>query len=182
MGRQKAMKNLRLAVNRALTAMGLAGVAGIGFLLFALGICQSSVVPARERLTVLEARAAKAPRLAAAPSTESARGPLSEFYGFFPPLAALPENLARVYAIAEREGLSLAKGEYRLGSSAQAGLTSYQALFPTTGTYVQVRRFVAGVLNEVPNASIDDLRLEKQRAEETVVASQIRLTFYLRAQ
>jgi hypothetical protein len=32
----------------------------------------------------------------------------------------------------------------------------------------------------VPNASIDDLRLEKQRAEDAVVTSQIKLTFYLR--
>jgi hypothetical protein len=174
------MKNVRAVVNRALGALGLAGVAGIGFLLFAFGIYQSSVVPARERIAVFEARIAKAPRLTTAPAANSARGPLTDFYGFFPPLAELPEYLAKVYALAESAGVSITKGEYRLGGSSQAGLTSYQAVFPLTGTYAQVRRFVAGVLNEVPNASIDDLRLEKQRAEDAIVTSQIKLTFYLR--
>jgi hypothetical protein len=111
---------------------------------------------------------------------EKGAGPLADFYGFFPALETLPGALAHVYVIAEKAGINLDKGEYRLIASPEERLTRYEAVFPVRGNYTQVRAFAVSVLHDLPFASLDDLKLEKKRAEDTVLDSQIKLTFYLR--
>lgn len=87
----------------------------------------------------------------------------------------------RIYAAADKEGLELPKGEYRLVRGLQGQIATFQAVFPIRGTYPQLRRFIAVVLNEFPFVSLDDLRLEKQRAADPAIDSQVKLTVYLRA-
>lgn len=174
------MKNIRFRLNRALSLLGAPGVIGIGLLIFGAGLYYWWIVPAQNEVGAMQRKAAVQQ---ARPGTQTAkRGPqepLAEFYEFFPAAESAAEWLGRVYAIAEKEGLDLPKGEYRLTSNAQDRIISYQAVFPVKGSYPQVRAFIVNVLEELPIASMDDLRLERQRSAETAVDAQIKLTFFL---
>ena len=175
------MKNIRAIGNRWAALLGAPGVIGIGLLLFSLGFYNSAIAPGQERVEQMRAKVERLQQKSGSPQeTRGVPGPLSDFYGFFPPFDAASEGLGRLYALAAQEGLDLPKGEYRLANEAQGQIITYQAIFPLKGTYIQLRRFIVAMLNELPYISLDDLRLEKQRTGDTVVDSQIKLTFYLR--
>lgn len=174
------MAELRAKLERAVSLLGVPGIVGFGLLLFSVGLYESAIAPGAKELAALRAQiGALAPRGAAA-SQGDAGASLGEFRAFFPPQSSLPARLDRIYALAEKEGLDMPRGEYRLVRGSRDPVTAYQAVFPVRGTYEQIRRFVAAVLNEMPFVSLDDLRLEKQRSVDQVVDSQIRMTLYLR--
>lgn len=111
---------------------------------------------------------------------QSQQETLSSFYEFFPPADSGAQWLAKLYAIAEGERLDLPKGEYRLTSTPEDSIASYQAVFSLKGSYRQLRAFIAAVLEEIPIAALDDVRLEKQHTADSTVDARIRLTFFLR--
>ena len=176
------MKNARFLVNRALSVLGAPGIIGIGLLLFSAGLYHSWIIPAQTEVAAMEEKADRRQHRSAPQTVKHGnQDPLAEFYDFFPLVGTGAEWLDKVYGLAEKQGLELPKGEYQLTVNAQDKLTSYQAMFPLKGTYQQLRAFIENVLNELPFASLDDLRLEKQRTADTAVDSQVKLTFFLRA-
>lgn len=175
------MSRIRALLNRWLAVLGTPGVIGIGILLFSAGFYDSAIAPVRQQLAAAEGAIAKLQQRSRHSDAGREAGPLSDFYSFFPPVGSLPEFLDRIYAIANKEGLDLPKGEYRLVSNQQGQIATFQAVFPIRGSYRQLRRFIGVILNEFPFVSLDDLRLEKQRAADPMIDSQVRLTLYLRA-
>ena len=176
------MRKLAASLNRGLAAVGHTGIVGIGLLIFCAGFYTSWIAPRHDEIRVLEARIARLQQASGAPAAvQRDRGPLTEFYGFFPPAESIPKALDVLFAVAQRNGLEIVKSDYRLVASADPNITTYQVRFPLKGTYVQVRKFVAATLQELPFASLDELRLEKKRVEDVTVDSQIRFTFFLRA-
>lgn len=175
------MKNIRIRLNRALSVLGGAGVLGIGLLLFGAAVFYSWIVPAQGELAVMQRKAAtQQERAGMQAPRQRPQEPLSDFYEFFPPVDSGAEWLAKLYAIAERERLDLPKSEYRLTSTPEDSIASYQAVFSLKGSYHQLRAFIASVLEEIPIAALDDVRLEKQHTADSTVDARIRLTFFLR--
>ena len=168
-------------LNRALSILGRPGIAGIGLLLFAAVVFFSSVGPMRAELAAMQRSvSAQYERAGSQIPRPSRPEPLSDFYEFFPPAETSAGWLATVYAIAAREHLDLPKGEYRLTSSPGNSIATYEAVFALRGNYPQLRAFMAGLLQEVPIAALDDVRLERQRTADSTVDARIRLTFFLR--
>jgi hypothetical protein len=175
------VKNLKYRLNRALLLVGPPGVIGLGLLIFSAGLYSAWIVPALKEVQAMQSKAdAQQTRPGAQTGKRGPQEPLSEFYEFFPAVETAPKWLGRVYAIAEKQGLDLQKGEYRLTSNPQDRIVGYQAVFPVRGSYPQLRAFIVNSLEEFPIASMDDLRLERQRSAETAVDAQIKLTFFLR--
>lgn len=175
------MSAISATLNRWLSVLGTPGVVGVGLLLFTLGLYDSSIAPAAKRLAAVQARITKLQQQTRLSKINLEQGPLADFYSFFPPAENLRETLDRIYAAADKEGLELPKGDYRLVRGNQGQIATFQAVFPIRGTYPQLRRFIAVVLNEFPFVALDDLRLEKQRAADSSIDSQVKLTVYLRA-
>lgn len=123
--------------------------------------------------------AARAP--AALPQEDdSAAAQLARFHAGFPPVADSARSLAQLQAAAQRAGLVLASGEYRLESRAGEVLQRYAVLLPLSGSYAQLRAFIDHVLAEVPHAAIDDVELRRDGAGDTRLQARLRLTLYLR--
>lgn len=168
-------------LNALLERLGVAGVLGIAVLLACAGFWVASLKPIQEEVTAqrsalerLRARAPFRPLAADARAEE-----LRRFHGLFPPVEALTGELERLHRLGRAAGLELAQGEYRLERRA-AGLWSYRVSLPARGSYPQMRRFVAAVLDEMPVASIDALRFERKRADEPLLEAQLRLTLHVR--
>jgi Tfp pilus assembly protein PilO len=172
-------------LNHQLRQLGWPGVAGIGMLLFSASFYLSSSLPtAKEAALLRDSIASEMKNRSAAADQARNSSPgaqLKSFYDYFPPARQRPDQLARIYGFADKQGLQLQQGEYRLVQETNAKLERYQVTLPLRGSYTQVRQFVGEVLNEMPVVSLDDLKFEKQRIGDSAVDAQIRITLFLLA-
>lgn len=169
------MRRLR----RLLDALGAAGVAGLGVLVFCLPFYFGTVVPAEREVAKRSAAAAQRAR----PSAQAVSGAdgaveLERFYRRFPTLDGLQGELEAVYAHARASKLQLSQGEYRLEKG--AGLAAYRVTLPVRGSYGELRQFVGRILKEMPTASLDAVRFERRKAGDAQLEARVRLTIYLR--
>jgi len=104
---------------------------------------------------------------------------LQRFYAYFPPLATAADWLERIYGVAERGGLTLSSGEYRLVDDRDARLARYQVTLPLHGSYTQVRAFLARVLDSVPAAALEEVTFRREAVDSTTLEVRVRLTLYL---
>jgi len=168
-------------VHDALNTLGLSGVIGIGVLIFCIPLYFSAVRPME--LELLAQRAAAERLNTRTPFQPVSSGGRSEelrrFYGLFPPLQKLPDQLERVYGFARSANLELLQGEYRL-ELPRVGMPAYRITLPIRGTYAQIRQFVGTALKDMPSASLDALRFERKRIGDTQIEAQVRMTVYFR--
>jgi hypothetical protein len=172
---------MRRRIERRLERLGTAGVLGLGVLLACAGFYVSALIPAERELT---AGRAALERLGSRSSyrvvsTDGGTEDLYRFYGLFPTVDRLADELERVMRLARAADLDLAQGEYRLERGA-AGLASYRVTLPVRGSYPQIRDFLASVLRKIPTASVDTLRFERKKANDARLEAQIRLTLHFR--
>jgi hypothetical protein len=167
------MRRLR----RLLDALGPAGVAGLGVLVFCVPFYFSALAPAEKELQ--RRSAGKVLPVPAQNIGEDPGAELERFYSRFPPVDRLGAEMQALYAHARASRLQLAQGEYRLESQS-GGLAAYRVTLPVRGNYGQLRQFVGRVLTHMPTASIDALRFERKKAPDPQIEAQLRLTIYLR--
>ena len=168
-------------VNAWLDRLGALGVLGIGVLLFCVPFYFSTLRPAEQDLAAqrdaAERMRGRGPLRAVTPDDRA--GDLVRFYALLPPLGQLPEELERVYALAQAQALELRQAEYRLEQRA-TGPVAYRITLPLRGSYAQVRAFLDAVLREMPLASVDALRFERERAADARLDARIHLTLHFR--
>ena len=168
-----------------LERVGWHGAAGLGMLAFSAVLAMTAI---SSRVSELDALHAEVEELqtrylmtgTTAPGGRSSREEqLRTFYGFFPPLSTLPDWLERIYAAAEKNGVALEVGEYRLVQERGWRLARYQLTLPVKGSYRQVRGFVAQVLTDVPAAALDEIGFRRDGAGTDRIDVRLRLTLYL---
>ena len=167
------MRRLR----RLLDALGPAGIAGLGVLVFCVPFYFSALAPAEkqlERRSATKVLPVQVQDLGNDPSAE-----LERFYSRFPPVDRLGAEMQALYAHARASQLQLMQGEYRLESQT-GGLAAYRVTLPVRGNYAQLRQFVGRVLTHMPTASLDAVRFERKKAPDPQIEAQLRLTIYLR--
>jgi hypothetical protein len=171
---------MRAGVHR----LGRTGALGLALLAGVLAFYLSTVRPAQDELVALESRRAQLQKERPAQAARAApeRAPLEQFVGFFPVLASAPHWLGTVYAVAEREHLELLEGAYRLSDDKVLGLAHYRATLPVRGSYPQIRRFIAGVLDEAPAASLESVVFQRAKVGEAELEAKVAFTLHLRTQ
>lgn len=175
---------LNYFVNAGLERLGRSGGLGIALLTGTAAFYFSALQPAQEELEVLERRLQRAERVqppSSSPRTAHAASQMDEFLQFFPPLESAPKWLGAVYSVAERERLELLQGTYKLSEDPALPLAHYRVLLPVRGSYTQIRRFVAGVLDAVPVASLEGIAFQRERVSEGGVEAKVALTLHLQA-
>jgi hypothetical protein len=173
---------MKQRLNALLRRLGTQGVIGIGlafacaaFYFSALAPLDAEIAAQKAALERLQSRSLYRPTSTGGGRAEE----LQRFYNLFPPSARLTDETARLHRLGRAAGLDLAQGEYRL-ERRQAGLWAYRVTLPVRGTYPQLRDFLAGVLKDMPIASIDAVRFERKRAAETQLEAQVRVTLHVR--
>jgi hypothetical protein len=172
------MKRLRQLLN----ALGPAGIAGLGVLVFCVPFYFSALAPAQrelERRELAQRSASKVVPVQAQSTGNDASAELERFYSRFPPVDRLGAEMQALYAHARASQLQLMQGEYRLEPQT-GGLAAYRVTLPVRGNYAQLRQFVGRVLTHMPTASLDAVRFERKKAPDPQIEAQLRLTIYLR--
>lgn len=158
---------------------------GCGLLLLALAVVQwqwrPSLQDERQRLAARLKNVAAAGTLGAtaplAAPPSSAMRTLSEL----PPQSQRGRDVATLVEAIERSELSLERADYALAPNAGSTVLRLQATLPLSGTYANVRRYVAMVLNALPNAALESLQLERASAQSPQLKATAKLVLFYRA-
>ena len=113
--------------------------------------------------------------------TRTAEG-LNRFHDAFPPADSSARWLETIEAAATRHGIELVSGQYRLERRPGERLARYQMMLPVSGSYAQIRGFMAQVLHDVPAAAIDDVQLRRDEGPGGRQTAGIRLSLHLQAE
>lgn len=161
------------------------GVIGLVLLTLCLGFYLAALRPTQDRLDQLNTNIV-ALREKAQSTASSLRAhreipaeQLVTYYRFFPSQTSAPVWLGKIYKAAREQNIQLEQGEYRANRDKDGKLARYRITLPVKGTYLQVRRFVASVLTDVPIASLDQISFERQKIGDEALDAKIRLTLYL---
>jgi hypothetical protein len=104
---------------------------------------------------------------------------LAAYYRFFPKQDTAPDWMGKLYASAAQQGLNLEQGEYRLTHDRDAKMTRYDIVLPVKGGYLQLRKFIAQALADVPTLSLDSISFGRQKVGDIAVDAQLKFTLYL---
>lgn len=103
---------------------------------------------------------------------------VAAFYSFFDRPEHLDTWLAKLYGIAEANGMDLRSGEYRQIES-KYGIERYQVSVPVAGTYSQVRAFAGIALAEMPVASLDRVSFRRKAVNDSRIDTELVFSVHL---
>jgi len=166
-------------VRRVAERLGIAGVLGIGVLLFCATFYFSALRPAQDELAARQSATAGTSAIPVPQPLTRSADPLAELHSRFPALGNLPSQVERLHRIARSSGLQLQQGEYRL-EVPPAGLVAYRVSLPARGEYRALRTFIGAVLKEMPVAAIDRVRFERKKPGDAQLEAHLQLTLFFR--
>jgi hypothetical protein len=117
---------------------------------------------------------------APAPEPLTAREQLDRFVDGFPPFAQSASDVKQVFAGAQRAHVNLPKGDYLVKADAGSPFITYTATFPVHESYDSLKMFAADVLQALPHAALDELRMARPNTASAVLDATIRFTFVYR--
>lgn len=140
-----------------LRALGWPVLCGVGLVLVgALLLGLSQQLRLQKNTLQLELRQAQKPGPKAAAS--AVRGvPV-----IFPPSSDYTADLAQIFDIAKSQGIVLASGDYRDADPTALGLDTRLVDLRINENYGTLKEFLASVLNAMPHAAVQELRIERK--------------------
>jgi len=134
---------------------------------------------AREQWQAKAARAAAATPADAAPALSAAPDNLALFYASLGRRRYAEQQVRTLFALAAKNGLTLAQGEYKRGYDRDARVYTYQIQLPLKGSYVAIWQFAMDALRAIPFGALDDIGFRRDAIGDTQVEARLRLTLYL---
>ena len=104
---------------------------------------------------------------------------IAEFYKQFPAGASLPKWLRLIDTTALKRHLVLNRGDYKLTQSKQGQLQRYEIVLPVSGSYVQIRQFIADVLQQLPALALSDLQIKRDNVMSPTVEARLVFVLFL---
>lgn len=120
-------------------------------------------------------------------ASRAGRDPRDEARDALPALAERGKVTGKLLELLTRSGLNPGRVDYVVQSE-PLQLSRLHVSLPVTGTYPQVRRFIAQVLNQLPYAALDNLQIDRQAVGFAVVDGMqsvqvvMHLSLYFRAE
>lgn len=171
---------------RGVRATGHSGPPGIVLLVAAVALAAATPRFNRQlsdEYVAIDARAMSGPaRAADSVGASHGRDRLASYVEAFPPPLQMAADLGEIFTSADRQGLALAKGEYQFKVERDSPFVAYVASFPVRGEYGVVKAFASDVLQNVPHASLDELKFNREAADGDVLDAVVRFTLTYRSQ
>ncbi|EHP42905.1 hypothetical protein OR16_11653 [Cupriavidus basilensis OR16] len=106
---------------------------------------------------------------------------LGKLPALFTTFADSGNDIAVIFSQARESHLTLGSAQYQIVTEPGAGFTHYQVVLPVKDQYGTIRRFVASVLNSVPNAALQEIHVERPAVDGNVLEARIRFDLIYRA-
>jgi len=173
------MKRLVWEAGRLLEARGW-WVAPVVALLFAATGYMLKIAPALElrtiaanRYAMLEAQTTRTPMVVHQNTA------IDLAFTELPSHRTLPKWLAAMFTRAKELGVVLDVGDYRYIRNREEPYGRYEVELPMYADYATVRRFTARLMNDMPFAALEDLRMARDEVDSDIVEAHLRLTLFL---
>lgn len=162
-----------------------------GLLVLAASSAQLFVLPGMERadeadqaeITRIE-RAIRRARLSQMAQEETGVSPTStreRLLGTFPLEGELNGQLGRLLDLANKEGLQIPAGDYRLVKGKEDALFDRYVLnLPVKGSYSKIRGYLLTVRREFPRLAIEDATLRRDGIGNAEIEAQLRFVLFSR--
>ncbi len=173
------------ARQRWLGLLGWPGMAGAALLAMCPALYVSAVKPAQVNLEAVQRSAASVQERVKRAASGIGRDEfppaeqLAEFYRIFPSEKQMLPWLEKIFALAQRQGIELDRGEYKVLHERIGRLTRFQITLPVKSEYPQIRKFLNSLQVEAPIVSIEHLQFERQKINVPAVDAKIVLALYL---
>lgn len=166
-----------------LEGIGVPGVIGLGLLVFTLAFVVGALAPAwqmRDSLRESEALAMKRKaRAIDAPQTEiSPDAAIARLRAWLPSQGDARQDVLRLQNIADRHGLQLRSGDYRVQPLLELGVVQHMVVVPVQGRYIELRAFAMDALNDLPSLALDQISLKRESAAATQLDARLQFTLY----
>lgn len=99
----------------------------------------------------------------------------------FPSPEQMTADLGEIYASAERHHIALVKGDYQFKAERDSPFVAYVATFPVRNEYGAVKAFASDVMQNLPHASLDELKFSREAADAEVLDAVVRFTLTYRS-
>ncbi|KVP91448.1 hypothetical protein WJ95_08005 [Burkholderia ubonensis] len=176
-----ALLTVRYELRRAFGLPGLAGVLMLG----AAAVLYAAVanVEADTRAMRDPAGLARAARSHPAGERHAAADAvaLDALPDLFPRFSQSADDIAAIFAQARDSHLTLGTAEYQVTTDSGARFARYQVLLPVKDQYGAIRQFVARVLNNVPNAALQEIHVARPAVNGNVLDARVRFELVYRS-
>ena len=181
---QDMLLTLRFEMQRSFGLPGLLGVLVIGVAAI-VAVSTPSVESGTHGMGEMQdsarvARNANAHHLAGERSAAVDPVALDTLPGLFPGFTQSANDIAVIFAQARDSNLTLGSAEYQVTTEAGAPFTRYQVLLPVKDQYSAIRRFLAAVLNNVPNAALQAIHVERPAVDGNILDARVRFELIYR--
>lgn len=105
---------------------------------------------------------------------------LDDFYALLGDEAYVEQQVNTLFALANKNSLSLNQGQYQSAYDKEGAFFTYQVTLPVKAPYHAIRRFCEQALVAIPFASLDDISFQRDSIGSPAPEAAIRFTFYLR--
>ncbi|SCK24607.1 hypothetical protein [Vogesella sp. LIG4] len=185
----KMARILDLALTVRFELQRLLGLPGLlGLLLLVVAAVAWNTIPGVERHTrhlrdaarIEQARKAHYRNPAIPPATAPSEV-LVRLPELFPPFSQNGADMAQILMHARANKLTLGAAQYQLTTEPSAHFTRYQVVLPIKDQYGSIRRFLAAVLNNMPNAALQEIHVERPGVEGSELDARVRFDLIYRA-
>jgi len=173
--------------------LGVWGLAAIAILLATIFFYTSKILPIQQEIHDLELRLlsqATAPNTAKVVESKPKQNTVEEvatFYKRFPDVATLPNWLEAIDEAAIHEQLALNRGDYKLNKVSKTAtnlkensLTRYEIMLPVKGSYIQIRKFIATILRQLPMLALSDFQITRENVSASTVDANLLFVLFLK--
>ncbi len=180
-------------LNKASKNLGVWGLTAIVILLATVFFYTSKILPMEQEIRDLNTRLLLQGTV---PTTESivetkpkqnTAEEVSIFYHRFPEVATLPNWLEAIDEAAIHEQLALNRGDYKLNKVSKAAttlkensLTRYEIMLPVKGSYIQIRKFIATILRQLPMLALSDFQITRENVSSATVDANLLFVLFLK--
>lgn len=164
---------------------GLPGLVGVLMIVAAALMCAEIVsVDADTKEMQNSSRLAKAAKAHHPDGTRSAEADavaLDALPELFPRFSQSADDIASIFEQAHGSNLTLGSAEYQVSTDSGARFTRYQVMLPVKDQYSAIRHFLALVLNNVPNAALREIHVERPAVDGNILDARVRFELIYRS-
>jgi hypothetical protein len=112
-------------------------------------------------------------------NTSNERDPRDAWRDGLPGWSQRSQVIRKLLAASKASRVEFERADYT-SETKEPGIVHMQATLPLATSYEQVRQVMAAVLNDVPNAALDALELERSRDDPNLLTGRLRVSFFFR--
>lgn len=177
------MQRLRWEARRGMRRLGWTGLVGLCALAFsAVAAWQGQQLKQRQVQLHHQLKAALSAKPIAPPAdsaVEAARQ-IAAFYAYLPRHEMIPEQLKQLVSIATKNGIVLAKADYKAQPQEGADFLRYQVTLPIKADHTHTQAFILAALQGLPTLTLDSVTFKRNTADAVEVEARVQFVLLVR--